>query len=235
MRLYTNEKLVERQTKIARYTMWGGMAVLIGAIIALYSLENEALAYLAVFAGFILTYISSNLATRWIKEPRADHALGKALKGFDNKYLLYNFLKPIPHILITPTGVLAFKIKSHDGAVICANGKWNRPWKVSRLIGGMGQEPLGDPIAELNADIAKVKKFLADQIPAAATVPVDGYVVFTDPKVELSVDDSSLPVVLTDNLKDTLRKRKAGAILSPQTQDALTKIFRVTDGKTTEQ
>ena len=234
MRLYTDEKLIDRQSKIARYTTFGGLAILLGSL-AVSFMENYVLAYVALFIGFILAYIGSTLANRWIKEPRGDHALVKALKGFDNKHQLYNFLPPVSHFLVMPTGVLVFKIKPHDGAINYQNGKWNRPWKPSRLLGGMGQEALGNPIAELNTEIEKVKKYIADKMPNAALVPVDGYVVFTDPTAKLSIDDSSLPVVTADNLKDTLRKSKHGAVLAPQTQEQLAKIFsQDANGETTE-
>ncbi len=234
MRLFTDEKLVDRQSKIARYTTFAGLAVLAASLFTTFT-DNYLLAYIALFIGFILAYIGATMANRWIKEPRADHALAKALKGFDNKYQLYNFLQPVSHFLVTPTGILVFKIKSLDGEINCVNGKWNRPWKMSRLIGGMGQEPLGNPIAELNVEIDKVKKFLADKLPNAALVPVDGYVVFTDPKVELSIDDPALPVVTANNLKETLRKSKRGAVLPPQTQDSLAKLFsQDAHGETTE-
>lgn len=234
MRLFTDEKLINRQSKIARYATFGGLAVLAASLFVSFS-ENYLLAYASLFIGFILAYFGSTMANRWIKEPRADHALAKALKGFDNKYQLYNFLPPVPHFLVTPTGILVFKIKSLDGAINCVSGKWNRPWKMSRMIGGMGQEPLGNPIADLNIEIAKVKKFIADKMPNATLVPVDGYVIFTDPKVELSIDDPALPVVTADNLKETLRKSKRGAVLPPQTQDALAKLFsQDAHGETTE-
>jgi hypothetical protein len=234
MRLTSNDKLIERQTKLARYATFGGLAVLLASLVISFS-NNYALSYISLFVGFILAYIGSLLANKWIKEPRADRALEKALKGFDNKHHLYNYLPPVSHLLLTPTGILVFKVKAHDGAIACQDGKWRRPWQWSRLIGGMGQEPLGDPIAEMNAEIATVRKFLADKIENAALVPVDGYVVFTDPRAQLAVDDPALPVVKADDLKDTLRKSRRGAVLPPKTQDHLEKILsQAADAKTAQ-
>lgn len=236
MRLSTNEKLVERQSKIARYTTYAGLAVLLGAIVVNFFLADLLLSYVALFAGFILAYVGAMLANKWIREPRADHALEKGLKGFDNKHHLFNYLPPLPHFLITPTGVLVFKTKSLDGTITCNNGKWNRPWKWSRLFGGMGQEALGDPLRELNVEIDAMKKFLADKIDTAPMIPVDGYVVFTDPNVDLSIDDAALPVVTAQDLKETLRKGKRGAVLLPKTQEQLEQALSSgSDGKTAQQ
>ena len=234
MRLTTNEKLVKRQTTIARYTTYGGLAVLFGALIVNFFMADLLLSYALLFVGFILAYFGAIFANKWIKEPRADHALEKGLKGFDNKHHLFNYLPPLSHFLITPTGVLVFKVKTLDGMIICSNGKWNRPWKWSRLFGGMGQEALGDPIRELNAEIEAMKKFLADKIDNAPMVPVDGYVVFSDPRVDLSIDDPSLPVVKAEDLKETLRKNKHGAVLFPKTQEQLEQALGAgTNGQTT--
>ncbi len=234
MRLTTNEKLIERQSKFARYATFGGLAVLLGSLVVSFT-NNYLLSYVSLFVGFILAYIGSILANKWVKEPRADHVLEKSLKGFDNKHHLYNYLTPVSHFLVAPNGILVFKVKPHDGTVSCQNGRWQRPWRWSRLIGGMGQEPLGDPVAELNSEIAAMRKFLADKMENAAMVPIDGYVVFTDPRVQLSVDDPTLPVVKAEDLKDTLRKSKRGAVLPPKFQDDLAHALgEESNGKTTE-
>ncbi len=216
MRVITNDKLIERRSRYARYAAFGGMGLLLASLVSSFRSDYLALAYAALFAGFILAYIGSVLANKWLKQPRADQALVKSLKGLDQRYHLYNFLLPAPHVLLTPTGVLVFKTKSHEGAITRANGKWSQAWRWSRLFGGMGEEPLGNPLVELDEEIAKMRKLLAKKIPSAEAVPLEGYVVFTDPRAQLSLDDPNLPVVRADNLKETLRKSKRGPALPPQ-------------------
>jgi hypothetical protein len=226
MRLTTNEKLIERQSKLARYATFGGLAILLGSLIA--SFNNTlpiAVAYGLLFVGFVLAYIGAVLANKYIKEPRADQALEKALKGFDNKNHLYNFVLPVLHVLLTPTGLIVFRVKPQDGPVSCHGETWRRPFQWSRLFGGMGQEGLGNPAADLRADIAKLKAWLADKIDDPALVPIDGYVVFTDPRVQLTVEEPTVPVVRVEDLKDTLRKGKRGAPLAPAVYDNLQKVL----------
>ncbi len=237
MRLTTNEKLIDRQSKIARYATFGGLAVLLGSLVASFnSTFPIGVAYALLFAGFLLAYIGAILANKYIKEPRADHALEKALKGFDNKNHLYNFLLPAPHVLLTPTGLLIFKVKAQDGQVSCSGEKWRQPFQLSRLLGGLGQEGLGNPAAELRGDIAKMKDWLATKIDNAERVPIDGYIVFSDPRVQLTIEQPTAPVVGVDDLKDVLRKSKHGAPLAPDLYDNLQKALDQTlDGKTTQQ
>ncbi|MBI5301687.1 MAG: NERD domain-containing protein [Chloroflexi bacterium] len=238
MRTTTNEKLIARQVKIARYTTFGSLGILLGSLV-IVNISNAnyiAFAYATLLVGFMLAYVGSTLGNAWIKEPRADHALERALKGFDNKHHLYNFLLPAAHVLVTPLGVLVFLVKNQDGAITCQNGKWNRKWHWGRLIGGMGQAALGDPIRELDRDVTKMKEFITSQVANGALVPVDGYVVFSDPRVKLDVDDAALPVVRADDLKETLRKVKRGAPLANELQNKLASVLDETaNGKTTQQ
>lgn len=217
MRVNTNDKLIERQTKFARYATFGGLAILFASLITSFTGNFPIfVAYALLFVGFTLAYVGAMLANKWIKEPRADHALVKALKGFDNKHHLYNYLLPVSHVLLSPTGLLIFRVKSNDGSITCLNDHWKTPFRWSRLFGGMGQDPLGDPTSDLRDDVAKVKKMLADTVEGAAMVPVEGYVVFSDPRAELHIDNCSVPVVRVEDLKETLRKSKRGPVLQPK-------------------
>ncbi len=235
MRLTTNEKFLDRQSKIARYATFGGLAILLGSLVT--SFNNTfpiGIAYGLLFVGFILAYIGAVLANKYIKEPRADHALEKALKGFDNKNHLYNFLLPVPHVLLTPTGILVLHVKPHDGPIACRGEKWQRPFQISRIFGGMGQEGLGNPAVELRAEIAKMKDWLAGKIDNAAMVPVDGYVVFSDPRAQLTLEEPTVPVARVEDLKDTLRKSKRGAPLPAELYDKVQQVLdEEANGKTT--
>jgi hypothetical protein len=222
MRVNTNDKLIERQAKIARYATFGGLAILLASLVTSFTGNFPIIvAYALLFFGFSLAYVGAMLANKWIKEPRADHALAKALKGFDNKYHLYNYLFPASHVLLTPSGLLIFRVKSNDGKITCLNDRWSAPFRWSRLFGGMGQDPLGNPSSDLRDDLAKMKKLLAEKVDEAAMVPIDGYVVFSDPRAELYIDNCSVPIVRVEDLKDTLRKSKRGPVLQQKLLDDL--------------
>jgi hypothetical protein len=86
MRLITNDKLIARQSKIARYATFGALAILLGSLVTSFNTAYIVLAYGTLFVGMALAYVGSSLGYKWVKEPRADQALAKALKGFDNKH-----------------------------------------------------------------------------------------------------------------------------------------------------
>lgn len=222
MRLTTNDKLIERQAKIARYATFGGLAVLLASLVTSFTGNFPIIvAYGLLVVGFVLAYVGAMLANKWIKEPRADVALAKALKGFDNKYHLYNYFLPANHVLLAPTGLIILKVKSNDGNIAVQGDKWQSPFRWSRLFGGMGREPLGNPASDLRADIEKLRKLLTDKVENAGMIPIDGYVVFTDPKVNLTVENPPVPIIAVEDLKDTLRKSKRGPMLPPKLLDDL--------------
>lgn len=235
MRLTTNEKLIKQRSTWARYLTFAGMGLLLASVVSTFAIDNIALAYAALIVGFVIAMIGSYLANKWVKPPRADQVLEKSLKGFDNKHHLYNYLLPAEHVLLTPNGVLVLKTKQHDDQITCQNGKWNRPWKWTRLFGAMAQESLGDPIAEMKYEIGKMQQLLRDKMENAATIPVEGYVVFTDPRARLSIDDPSLPIVLANDLKDTLRKSKRTQPLPPSVLENLDQVLNeYANAKTTQ-
>lgn len=226
MRVNTNDKLADRQAKIARYATFGGLAILLASLVTSFSGNFPIIvAYALLLVGFSLAYVGAILANKWVKEPRADHALAKALKGFDNKYHLFNYLLPASHVLLTPSGLLIFRVKSNDGKITCLNDRWSTPFRWTRLFGGMGQDPLGNPSSDLRDDIAKMKKLLADRVEGAAMVPIDGYVAFSDPRAELYIDNCSVPIVRVEDLKDTVRKAKRGPILQQKLLDDLERVL----------
>ena len=236
MRLTRNDKLISSRSKISRYTTFAGLATLFGSLVISFNNTSLiALAYGLLALGFVLAYIGATFANKYIREPRADNALDKALKGFDNKNHLYSWILPVEQAMLTPTGIIVFRVKPQDGKVTCKNDKWSRPLGIGSLFGGMGQEPLANPATDLRNDIDAMKKWLADKIENAALVPVDGYAIFSDPKVNLTIEDSSVPALRADDLKDTLRKSKRGAVLPPALYDSIQKAMDAeANGKTAE-
>src|SRR5262249_26239409 len=109
MRTVTNEGLVRRNTAIGKYALWGGTALLVGALIInllAFRSPNDVnlITYViaAFFVGFTLTNVGTLFNNRWGRRP--DRLLGEALKGLDERYTLYNYRLGAPHVLAGPGG-----------------------------------------------------------------------------------------------------------------------------------
>ena len=117
MRVTTNEQLLKRRAKIVRWTSLIGLVVLGGGLVASFSDEYIYAAMPALVLGFVLANISAYNANRYVKEPRSDQALEKALRGFDNTFHLFNFTAPVPHVLLTPSRIYVLTVKAQDGQI----------------------------------------------------------------------------------------------------------------------
>jgi len=120
MKISINNKLIERNKKIAQITLFASLAML--AIGFFWTLRNSepsksVIGYLILIPAYLLVQISIFMANRWGKSPRPDEIVVQALKGLDNRYTLYNFTTGVPHLLVGPNGVWIINPYHHKGKI----------------------------------------------------------------------------------------------------------------------
>jgi hypothetical protein len=93
----------------------------------------------------------------------------------------------------------------------------------------LSAEPLGNPPKDLEAQEEKMRAFLDDELGENAQVPVDGYIIFTNPRTQVTVDGIQQPVLVLsespDALKNAIRKDKRAAQLPKNLYDQLVALF----------
>ncbi len=184
-----------------------GLVILTGGMVISFSKpELFEVSLLCLILGFGVASIGSYNVSRWVKPPRGDEVLEKALKGLSNKYQLFNYVLPSPHVLLTPFGVYVLHTKKQDGPVTYkGQNKWLQKKDMKRrfrLFFG-GEQPLGNPAAEMASEVSVIQKYLSRNL-ADAEVPVNGAIVFLHPDVKLSVESTDLPVMIPKDLKKFL-------------------------------
>jgi hypothetical protein len=212
MQVITNEKLIKNRARLGRGASFAGLAVLVLGLVA--SLSPHRLltptqwllvSFSCLFAGFVLSQIGLYNANRWVKEPRPDQTLVKVMKGFDDRYHLYNYVLKTPHVLLAPFGLCVINPKDQGGKITCKGGKWRHEGSWRRVMFRIfGQEGLGNPAKEVRAEAEKLRRFFAQQLPGEE-VPVEGVVVFTNPQVDLEVENPAVPVLDGKQFKSFLR------------------------------
>jgi len=206
MKAVTNEKLIARNAKIGTWSSLVGLAVLgIGLYISIKLPEYLLLSFLCLLAGILLSNVGLYNANRWVKKPRPDEVLTKALKGFDRRYYLYHYVLPVSHVLVSPSGLFVIVARNQDGPIYYADGRWRQKFNLFRAFGLLG-EGVGNPVRDAAGEVRKMQKFLAKQQLELDEVPVQPLIVFTNEKAELHVQDPPLPVLDPKGLKDFLRK-----------------------------
>jgi hypothetical protein len=194
MQVITNEKLIRNRARLGRVASFAGLGVLILGLVASRFPQWWPVSLGCLIIGFLLSQVGIRHANRWVKQPRADQTLKKILKGFDDRYHLYNYILPAPHVLLAPFGLCVIKPKDQGGKIRCEGEKWHHAAGWRRLLHFFGQQGLGNPTREVRAEVARLHRFLAQRFPDDG-VPIEGVVVFTNPQVDLETESPVVPVL----------------------------------------
>ena len=218
MRIVTDEKLVKRNTAIGKYSLWGGTALLVGALVInllafTRPTDVSLITYViaAFFVGFTLTNIGTLFNNRWGRRP--DRGLADALKGLDERYTLYNYRLGAPHVLAGPSGVVVLHPKYQVGPVVYDGKRWTNPGARRMIFGLFNPDPLGNPVAEVAGDVDTFNRFIKKKDPDFQVVP-QALIVFLNPHAELDAKDSPLPALHVKQLKEYVRRLPKDAALN---------------------
>lgn len=215
MKIVIDEKNYKRKALIGRIALFGSIGILLGGLlltlfgqqIGLLSPQNSTLFFVLylfiLLTGFAVSRVGFFLGNRYLAPTRPDAVLRDALKGLDRKYALMLFQGLTNYMLVEPGGITVFVARGQEGKTAFREGKWKRKESMLKFWFGR-EEPLGNPTADLNTEMAKVNKVLAEKMPTLK-VPVRGVVVFTSPKAILDIEPSPIIILPATELKDYLR------------------------------
>jgi hypothetical protein len=210
MKVVTNTKLIKRNSRIGQVTTIGALAILgLGLFITFKMPDKFSYSLVALLAGFFLSQVGMYYGNRWGRSPRPDELINKNMKGLGREYTIYHYTTPASHLLVGPAGVWVV-MPYHQGGTILYDGK---RW---RSKGGgfarsymriFGQESMGRPDLESGAEIDAVKRHLTRLLPEGTALPeIRAVLLFTDPKAELQVENTPIPTMKPDGLKDFLKR-----------------------------
>jgi hypothetical protein len=225
MRLVIDQKLVDRNTKIGKYTLQAGLVLLVGAlVIDIYGFtrpqDTMVLFYAlgAFLLGLILTNVSAYYNNRWGRRP--DKGLSDALKGVDDHFTLYHYRLGAAHVLLGPNGTTVLVPKYQPGTITFDKGKWLAPSAKKGPLGLFTSDPVGNPLAEAAEEVDNLNKYLKKHAPDVQLAP-QAIVVFMSPQADLSVHDAPLTVLHVKQLKDYIRRQSKD---NPLTDATLAKL-----------
>lgn len=220
MRTEINDKLVQRNRRIAQYLFFFSFAVLIGAFIVTNQqafnpesadpLLSVLLPSLVLPIGLVTTLVSVRMTNLWVREPRPEKVIKEGLKGLSNRSVIYHYFHfPARHILVAPQGVYVIVTRFQDGVFSVNGDKWSQVGGgLSALLRVFRRDGVGNPTQEAHRAVEHVKNLLQ---PIAPNVPVRPLIVFTDPRARLNIENPTIPVLyardeLEPNLKDFMRE-----------------------------
>jgi hypothetical protein len=219
MRVETNLRLAQRNRQIAQYLFFLSFGVLIvGLFVTNAQVANAdadgfvlgiLLPSLVLPLAFILTMLSVRMTNLWVRQPRPEIVIRDGLKGISNKSILYNYhFIPARHVLIAPQGVFAIVTRFQDGRYTVEGDNWKAHRSaISRLFSIFRLDAIGNPTVDAINAAARVQKLIE---PIAPGVTVQPLIIFVDPRAQVEMLNSTVPVLYPDrkrepNLSDYLR------------------------------
>jgi hypothetical protein len=221
MNIIKNEKLIKRNSRIGQWTTIAALAILGGGLyISISNPSNPQLmiySLLALGVGFILTQVGMYFGNRWGRSPRPDEKIDAGLKGLPGDFSIYHFKMPASHLLVGPAGVWVLIPYRQRGVVTYSKDRW-------RIGGGgllqaymsiFGQEGIGRPDLEAEAEIKAVQKFLGKTMPDTEIPDVQAALVFLHEDSEIQVENAPRPALKVEQLKTFMRQKAKERPISP--------------------
>ncbi len=211
MKIYSNDKLINRNRKIGNITSLLSIVILgVGMVFSFRDKDGSYLAYTfgALIVGFLLFQIGNFYMSKWGKSPRPDERLNAVLKGLDDKYSLYHYITPISHLLVGPAGIICLLPYQQAGTIRYDADK-NR-WRQTGgnfFLKTFGGEGLGNPEKEAKFVLDDANKFFQKSGIDLGTFKPEAVMVFTNSNLNLIAEESETSAVQGSKIKDFIRKK----------------------------
>jgi hypothetical protein len=181
----------------------GGLLTLLASVILpLFIPSLTTISFALMIAGLGVSMVGIYFANRWVRKPRPEEQLDKALKSLSDSCHLYHYPGlPCDHILLTPSSVVILETVGLGGVFSYRKGKWKEQMTIGRALRWIVEEHLGDPIRAVRGAEGYLRNQFDNLEIPPEKVPIKAVIVFTHPAVELDVESASLPVVKVEKLR----------------------------------
>jgi len=222
MRIFTNEKLYKRNTRLAFIANLAGMFFLLASVYVLFSNSQLGLYLLFLLTGIVCMQTGVYFG-RWNRRP--DLALNNALKSVDDNYTLYHYTSPVSHMLLGPSGIWILLPRHARGTVTFDQRSQRWKLKTKNFLARFGQEPIGKPIVEASLEAEHLDQFLQKNW-KGGDLRVQAAMVFVDESTEVeAVGKAPLPTVSIHKLKQILLKADEKSRLTKDQVKRLNAMF----------
>lgn len=226
MKIITNQKIIRNRSKIAQFATLGSLVLVVLGLFLTFQNDMFLIASLAVIIGFLLMQIGVFMGNRWGSKIRPDKAINAALKGLDNRYTLYNYMTSVPHLLIGPAGIFQIITYHQPGTITYNEGKGR--WKQkggNAYLKVFAQDGLGRPDLDIEAFTSDLNKYfgkVASEL--QKEINLEPVLLFLNEKAVVDANNSPVPTMKPDKLKDYIRKRAKNA---PADMEIIEKLAEV--------
>jgi hypothetical protein len=203
MKIFIDRQKVDARAKWSNFASVGGLILLLASVvIPLFLPSWTGLAYISMIVGMGVSMVGIYFANRWVRKPRPEESLDRALKSFDDHYRLYHYPSlPCDHLLLTPTGVIILEPFNLSGSFSYRQNRWKEAMTIGRALRYIVEEHVGDPITATRQVEGELDRLFKKELGSEAAIPIKSIVVFTHPAANLDIEESPIPVCKIDKLK----------------------------------
>ncbi len=203
MKIYIDRRKVNGRAQLANFASVGGLIMLLASVVIplfLPSWINFSSVLLVIGLGAAM--IGIYFANRWVRKPRPEESLDKALKSLDDHYHIYHYPSlPCDHILLTPAGVIALEVVNLSGSFSYRNGQWKEAMTIGRALRYIVEERVGDPMAFSHGIVQELERRFGKELGGKTKLSIKALTVFTHPTVELDIEGTAIPVCKIEKLR----------------------------------
>ncbi len=210
MRIVTNVPLARKNRRIGQIFFFISLFLLLAGFIVINAplfvdLQSDTVTLFTLILpvvilplAFITTVISVRLTNQWIRLPRPDLVIPENLKAMGKEAVFYSYYHfPARHVLISQQGVFAIVTRYQDNTIE-TNGS---QWKVKRGVFGslaaiFRLDGVGNPTDDALRAAAHIQHIIDGIV---SDVKVQPLIVFTDPRVKLTITQPDVPVLFAQN------------------------------------
>ena len=206
MRVIIDRERIQRRATASHAASLGGLITILASVaLRLWKPQLSTLTVILLVVGFTVSTTGIYFANRWVKKPRPEEILDRALKGLADRCRLYHYLDKGPdHLLLTLSGLVPIETRGGEGVFEYSQGKWRQRIGLGKALRFFVEEPLGNPITDAQRTAARLAGGLEKL--GAVGVPIQPIVVFTHPAASLTRKATPLPVCQPKQLRGELPK-----------------------------
>jgi hypothetical protein len=203
MKIFIDRQKLNARAKLSNVASVGGLILLLASVVIPLFLPSWAgFAYIFMMVGMGVSMVGIYFANRWVRKPRPEESLDRALKSFDDHYRLYHYPSlPCDHLLLTPTGVIVLEPFNLSGSFSYRQNHWKEAMTFGRALRYIVEEHVGDPIAAVKHAEDELGRIFGKELGVEAAIPIKSIVVFTHPAVNLDIEESPISVCKIDKIK----------------------------------
>ena len=204
MKIYVDRQKINARAQAANIASVGGLILLLASAVIPFFLPkwtNVASVLLILGAGGAMVGIY--FANRWVRKPRPEDSLNKALKSFDDNYHLYHYPASLPcdHVLLTPAGVIGMEVVNLSGYFSYRDGRWKEAMTIGRALRYIVEERVGDPVKLSQALTDELRQRFEKELGQPVSFPIRALTVFTHPATELEIEGGPIPACKIEKLR----------------------------------